>query len=77
MIFDANKEFSRCASYSNGNGELLRKWIETNHPGVLILRVERASGSSQDLSVEGEGAVYTYRPLLDRVLVRAPSYSQG
>ena len=32
-----------------------------NHPGALLLHVERASGSRQDLCVEGAGAVYWNR----------------
>ena len=52
-----NKEFSLCANYPKGHRELFREWIETYHPGALIIHVERASGSCQDLVVDGIGAV--------------------
>ena len=35
--------------------------MEKNHPGTFLLHVERASGSRQDLCVEGAGAVYWNR----------------
>mmetsp|Transcript_13403 Transcript_13403/g.29103 ORF Transcript_13403/g.29103 Transcript_13403/m.29103 type:complete len:910 (+) Transcript_13403:516-3245(+) len=56
-----DREFSLCANYPKGHGDLFRGWIEENHPGAMLLHVERASGSRQDLSVEGAGAVYWNR----------------
>ena len=56
-----DKEFSSCANYPKGHGELFREWIEKNHPGTLLLHVERESGSRQDLCVEGAGAVFWNR----------------
>ena len=53
-----DKEFSLCSNYPKGHGEIFRQWMDHNHPGVLLLHVERASGSRQDLCVEGAGAVY-------------------
>ena len=57
----ADKEFSLCANYPKGHGELFYKWMDQYHPGTLLLHVERASGSRQDLCVEGAGAVYWNR----------------
>ena len=56
-----DKEFSLCANYPKGHGEIFGKWMSKNHPGALLLHVERASGSRQDLCVEGSGALYWNR----------------
>ena len=53
-----DKEFSLTGNYPKGLGELFRRWMETNHPGAILFHVERASGSRQDLCVEGAGAIY-------------------
>ena len=53
-----DKEFSLAANYPKGHGELFRKWMDTHHPGAMLLHVERTSGSRQDLCVEGSGAIY-------------------
>eukprot|EP00957_Ditylum_brightwellii_P012127 915698-Ditylum_brightwellii.AAC.1 len=58
LLRAVDKEFSLCANYPKGHGDLFYEWIEHNRPGVLLLHVERASGSRQDLAVEGAGAVY-------------------
>ena len=58
-----DKEFSLNANYPKGHGELFKQWIDTNHPGTLLLHVERVSGSHQDLCVAGAGAVYLNRKL--------------
>jgi hypothetical protein len=56
-----DKAFSLCVTYPKGHGELFREWVERNHPGSLLLHVERATGSRQDLAVEGACAVYWNR----------------
>ena len=56
-----DKEFSLNANYAKGHGQLFFEWIRCNHPGELLLHVERASGSRQDLAVEGAGALYFNR----------------
>ena len=61
MLRAIDKEFSLCANYPKGHGELFREWIEVKYPGILLLHVERASGSRQDLCVEGAGAVFWNR----------------
>ena len=53
-----DKEFSLAANYPKGHGELFRKWIETHHPGAVLLHVERTAGSRQDMCVEGAGTIY-------------------
>ena len=57
-----DKEFSLCANYPKGHGELFGTWIKENHPGALLLHVERTAGSRQDLVVEGAGAIFWNRP---------------
>ena len=62
MILRAvDKEFSLCANYPKGHGEVFKEWMEQHHPGALLFHVERASGSRQDLCVEGAGAIYWNR----------------
>ena len=61
MLRAIDKEFSLCTNYPKGHGELFREWIEEKCPGMLLLHVERASGSRQDLCVEGTGAVFWNR----------------
>ena len=51
-----------CANYPKGHREVFREWVETYHPITLLLCVDRSSGSRQDLSVKGAGAVYINRP---------------
>ena len=53
VLSTVDKEFSLCANYPKGHGELFCDCIEKNQPGVLLLHVEQSSGSRQDLSVEG------------------------
>ena len=50
-----DKEFSLNANYAKGHGDLFYEWMLHNHPDALLLAVERASGSRQDLEVEGAG----------------------
>ena len=57
-----DKEFSLCANYPKGHGELFNEWMKEHHPGALLLHVERTAGSRNDLLVEGSGAVYWNRP---------------
>ena len=56
-----DKEFSLCANYPKGHGELFYAWMKENHPGSLLLHVERTAGSRQDIVVEGAGAIYWNR----------------
>ena len=53
VIRAVDKEFSLSANYPKGHGELFREWMRSNHAGELLLHVERARGSRQDLCTEG------------------------
>ena len=61
-----------CDNYTKYHRELFRKWIETYHSGALLLHIDRASVSREDLAVEGVGEVYMNHPywieLLDKRL---------
>ena len=57
----ADKEFSLPANYPKGHGKMFKEWMEKNHPGALLLPVEHATGSRQDLAVEGAAAIYWNR----------------
>ena len=61
LIRAFDKEFSLCANYPKGHGDEFKEWIKQTQPGELLLHVERASGSRQDLFVEGAPAVYWNR----------------
>ena len=59
MILRAvDKEFSLCANYPKGNGELVKDCTNVYHLGAVIFHAERTSGSRHDLCVEGAAAIY-------------------
>lgn len=65
-MFDAvlraiDKEFSLPANYPKGHGDLFLHWLRLNHPGALLVPVQRTAGSRQDLAAEGAAAVYWNR----------------
>ena len=62
VLFYVDKNFILCDNYPKGHGDLFRDCIDTYHPGLLLLHVERASGSRQDLHVEGEEVVHINCP---------------
>ena len=72
LIRAVDKEFSLSANYPKGHGKLSLEWIREYYPGVLLLHVERAAGSRQDLCKEGSMAVYLkykyYVEFLDMML---------
>ena len=43
VVHATNKEFSLCANYYTGHGEILHERVETYQPGALILHVDRSS----------------------------------
>ena len=69
-----DKEFSLSANYLKGHGELFLEWVRKHHPGELLLHVERASGSRQDIYSEGSMAILMNYPyyveFLDTMLRR-------
>ena len=68
-----DKEFSLPANYPKGHGDHFKHWLKREHPGALLVPVQRTSGSRQDLAVEGAAAVYWnrkyYVQFLDEELV--------
>ena len=74
----ADKEFSLCANYPKGHGDLFHAWITLKHPKALLMHVMRTSGSRQDLPFDGSPAIYMNRvywiEFLDERL-RGPSAS--
>jgi hypothetical protein len=56
-----DKEFSLPANYPKGHGDMFLHWLKQNHPGALLVPVERTAGSRQDLAAEGAAAVYWNR----------------
>jgi hypothetical protein len=62
IIRAVDKEFSLSANYPKGHGKLFLEWIREYYPGVLLLQVEHAAGSRQDLCTEGSMAVYLNYP---------------
>ena len=61
LIRAFDKEFSLCATYAKGHGMLFCEWMKHNHSGELLMHVERASGSRQDLFLIGSLAIYWNR----------------
>jgi len=57
-----DKEFSLSANYPKDHGKLFLEWLREYYSGVLLLHVERAAGSRQDLCTEGSMAVYLNYP---------------
>ena len=57
LIRAFDKEFIIAANYRKGRGEVFKEWIKSNHPGELLLHVERSTGSCQDLLVEGAPSI--------------------
>ena len=81
IIRAVDKEFSLSANYPKGHGNQFLEWMREYHPGALLLHVERAAGSRQDLCSEGSMAVYMNYPFyiefLDDMLKKANSgYTQ-
>ncbi len=58
VIRAVDKEFSLSSNYPNGHGELFLEWVREHYPGILLLHVERAAGSRQDLCTKGSLPVY-------------------
>ena len=57
-----DKEFSLCANYLKGHGELFLMWMKENHPGELLLHVERAaSGGRMDVCSMAALAIFWNR----------------
>jgi hypothetical protein len=74
IICMVDKEFSLSANYPKGHEKICLEWIREYYPGVLLLHVERAAGSMQDLCTEGSMAIYIncpfYVEFLDNMLCK-------
>ena len=72
VLHSIDKEFSLPENYPKGHGDVFKHWMKKYHPGALLVPVARASGSRQDLSVEGATAVYWniryYVPFINQCL---------
>jgi hypothetical protein len=72
IIRAVDKEFSLSANYPKGHGKIFLEWIWEYYPGVLLLHLEQAAGSRQDLCTEGSMAIYInslfYIEFLDNML---------
>ena len=61
VLLVINKEFSLPANYPKSHGDQFLHWLKKNHPEVLMVPMQRTSGSRQDLAAEGAVAVYWNR----------------
>jgi hypothetical protein len=81
IIRAVDKEFSLSANYPKGHGELFKSWMKENYSGALLLHVERAAGSRQDLCTEGCLAIFMNYPFyvefLDEMLRKTSSNHQA
>ena len=53
VIHEVDKEFSLSSNYPKVHGYLFVEWMIQRYPDALLLHVERAAGSRQDLCTEG------------------------
>ena len=76
-----DKEFSLSANYPKGHGALFAEFMLEYHPGALLLHVERASGSRQDICTEGSLPIFMnyeyYLEFLDMMLRRRTKDSKA
>jgi hypothetical protein len=56
-----DKEFSLCANYPKGHGDLFKEWVMREHPKELLFHVWATSGARQDAAFEGSGPAYMNR----------------
>ena len=68
LLRAVDKEFSLSSNYPKGHGELFLEWMQETHPGALLLHVERASVSRQDLYIEGSMAIIMNYPFYVKFL---------
>ena len=56
-----DKEFSLCANYPKGHGDMFKEWAQRCYPKALLFHVVSTSGGRQDMCCEGAGAYYMNR----------------
>ena len=61
LLRAVDKEFSLCANYPKGHGDLFKEWVVREHPTALLFHVTATAGSRQDLAFDGAGPVYMNR----------------
>lgn len=57
----ADKEFSLCANYPKGHGDMFFEWMARCHPNLLLFHVVSTEGGRQDMVCEGAGPLYMNR----------------
>ncbi len=62
IICAVDKELSLSSNYPKGHGDLFLEWICEHYPGILLMHVEHAAGSRQDLCTEGSLAIFMNYP---------------
>ena len=63
VLIAFDKEFSLCANYPKGHGELFLTWLRTKYPNELLFHVERSGGGRQDLALMASLPIYWNREL--------------
>eukprot|EP00957_Ditylum_brightwellii_P168395 12818034-Ditylum_brightwellii.AAC.1 len=61
ILWAIEKEFSLPANYPKGHGDEIKTWLLKHHPVALLVPATRATGSRQNLDVEGAASVYWNR----------------
>ena len=63
VLIAFDKEFSLCANYPKGHGELFLIWLREKYPDALLFHVERAGGGRQDLALMASLPIFWNREL--------------
>lgn len=61
VLIAFDKEFSLCANYPKGHGELFLTWLRMKYPNELLFHVERSGGGRQDLALMASLPIYWNR----------------
>ena len=59
----ADKEFSLCANYPKGHGDMFQEWVIRCYPKALLFHVADTTGTRQDIACEGAIPLYMNRAL--------------
>ena len=58
-----DKEFSLCANYPKGHGDMFFEWVARCYPNILLYHVVSTEGGRQDMVCEGAGPLYMNRQI--------------
>ena len=58
-----DKEFSLCANYPKGHGDMFFEWVTCCYPNILLYHVVSTEGGRQDMVCEGAGPLYMNRQI--------------